>query len=46
MEGQVELGEEHERYEWSSLYEIKEKQLKDEIQYLNAFREWKKYRKG
>ena len=46
MEGQVELGEEHERYEWSSLYEIKEKQLKDEIQYLNAFREWEKYRKG
>lgn len=43
--GEVVLSEEHERYEWLSLNEIKDKMLEDELQYVKAFEEWRKYAK-
>lgn len=41
--GKVVLSEEHERYEWLSLDEIKNKMLENELQYVKAFEEWRKY---
>lgn len=41
--GSIRLSAEHEKYEWLTLNEIKEKNLEDKNQYLNAFKEWENY---
>lgn len=41
--GEVVLSEEHEKFEWLTLEEIKNKNLEDEEQYVKAFQELKAY---
>ena len=45
LDGEVVLSPEHEKFEWLTLDEIKNKKLDDEEEYIRAFFEWDSYSK-
>ena len=45
LDGEVVLSPEHEKFEWLTLDEIRNKKLDDEEEYIRAFVEWDSYAK-